>query len=207
MIFNTFDSYEDSYKIPVDPIHSSECYMNHITWHSASFAQELTSYDVSFLTQKQVTIDGDVESNPGPVTNNVNTPSKGRRKKRNFTDNLTPKKLKIEELHKYVTDRNSNIDFRITPVTTLVIKSCPLGLMNYAGHNVCFFNSVIQVLYSIIPFREYVCQMETTDFSAFRGGGAVLKSETSCVLVRWWCQNNLKKYFSTLVLKYIFLLV
>ena len=31
----------------------------------------------------------------------------------------------------------------------------PLGLVNY-GENVCFFNSVIQVLYSLSVFRDYI---------------------------------------------------
>ena len=31
----------------------------------------------------------------------------------------------------------------------------PLGLVNY-GENVCFLNSVIQVLYSLSVFRDYI---------------------------------------------------
>ena len=57
---------------------------------------DLELYNVSFLKVSQLLVDGGIESNPGPVTNNVSTP-KGRRTKRNFINNLTPKKLKIEE--------------------------------------------------------------------------------------------------------------
>ena len=70
----------------------------------------------------------------------------------------------ISDKKKCVTD-NNEIDFSITPASSSVINSRPLGLINHGGDNVCFFNSVIQVLYSIIPVREYVCQMETNDLS------------------------------------------
>eukprot|EP00111_Clytia_hemisphaerica_P013015 TCONS_00038250-protein len=39
-------------------------------------------------------------------------------------------------------------------------RKFPLGLENF-GQNVCFFNSVIQVLYSVKSFREFVYQFET----------------------------------------------
>ena len=49
-----------------------------------------------------------------------------------------------------------SIDFNISSS----VRDCniPLGLLNL-GENVCFFNSVVQALYSITTFREYVLQL------------------------------------------------
>ena len=46
---------------------------------------------------------------------------------------------------------------RISKVNFSVIRdlNIPLGLLNY-GENVCFFNSVIPVLYSLPVFRDYI---------------------------------------------------
>ena len=58
---------------------------------------------------------------------------------------------------KHVTDRNAEIDFNIAPslITNARDPNTPLGLRNEAV-NVCFFNSVIQVLYSLPMFRNYI---------------------------------------------------
>ena len=45
---------------------------------------------------------------------------------------------------------SSKVDFNI-----IRDPNIPLGLVNY-GENVCFFNSVIQVLYSLSVFRDYI---------------------------------------------------
>ena len=45
---------------------------------------------------------------------------------------------------------SSKVDFSI-----IRDPNIPLGLVNY-GENVCFFNSVIQVLYSLSVFRDYI---------------------------------------------------
>ena len=45
---------------------------------------------------------------------------------------------------------SSKVDLNVTKG-----PSIPLGLINY-GENVCFFSSVIQVLYSLPVFREYI---------------------------------------------------
>ena len=47
---------------------NSRCSM---TWTKM---KEMFTYDTSFLNLKKVVIDGDVESNPGPVDNIVETP-------------------------------------------------------------------------------------------------------------------------------------
>ena len=52
--------------------------MNDINYQIACFAQRLIAYDTSFLTRKQVTIDGDVESNPGPIPLEAHRASIGR---------------------------------------------------------------------------------------------------------------------------------
>ena len=54
---------------------------------------------------------------------------------------------------------DEKIDFRVTPASS-VFRSQPLGLHNRPGDNVCFFNSVMQVLYSIRQVREDIGQME-----------------------------------------------
>ena len=45
---------------------------------------------------------------------------------------------------------SSKVDFNIFRYINIL-----LGLVNY-GENVCFFNSVIQVLYSLSVFRDYI---------------------------------------------------
>ena len=88
------------------------------------------------------------------ISNNVDkTPVKGRPKRKGFKG--TPKKKKIEEAQ--------NVNFVIEAIARDQTK--PLGLIN-DGENMCFFNSVIQVLYSVQPFQEYVHQMETSDPAA-----------------------------------------
>ena len=104
------------------------------------------------------------------------TPIKGRLNK-SETFRGTPSKQKP------VTNRNSDIDFNITPllrnvrdpnipkegksfrVTPIKQRSSnvrdvniPLGLLN-TGDNVCFFNSVVQVLYAIPAFRNFVQEL------------------------------------------------
>ena len=49
----------------------------------------------------------------------------------------------------YVENENNSIDFSINTEYT------PVKLQN-SGHNVCFFNSVIQVLYSLPSFRTHI---------------------------------------------------
>ena len=99
------------YQVSIDLLHNFNCY--HVTWHNAthSFCPnpyndvslyilhgssfETILYGVSFLSRKQVTIDGDVEANPGPVT------PKGRKtKKRTF--NFTPQKLDTNKMQNLV---------------------------------------------------------------------------------------------------------
>ena len=54
-------------------------------------------HNVSFLKRSHLLLAGDIESNPDPTTGN-RTP-KGRPKKRNFSDNLTPKRLKLDTVN------------------------------------------------------------------------------------------------------------
>ena len=50
---------------------------------------------------------------------------------------------------------SSKVDFNV-----IRDPNIPLGLKNY-GENVCFFNSVIQVLYSVPVFRDYVKKLRS----------------------------------------------
>ena len=98
------------------------------------------AFDVSFLKKRQLLIAGDVETNPGRIDNNENTPTKGKGRPKG-----TPKKSKA---------------FRGTPrkivTNSLSILSDvgPRGLVNISTD--CFFNSVIQALFSLQSFRNHV---------------------------------------------------
>ena len=104
---------------------------------------EPLAYDTSFLLIIQLIVDGDVELNPGPINNAFKSP-RGR-----------PKKKKC---------------FRGTPNKTgndaenIPRENKPIGLKNM-GQNVCFFNSVIQSLFTIDSFRDFVDTLDTNDSS------------------------------------------
>ena len=106
-------------------------------------------YDTSLFKLKKLLNDGDIESNPGPTQNTVvKSPMKGRRKKsKGFRGTPIKQKKCVDENSINFNISSNGSDFNI-----------PLGLLNL-GENVCFFNSVIQVLYSITTFREYVLQL------------------------------------------------
>ena len=108
----------------------------------------LEFYDSSFLKCVQLLIDGDVESNPGP-TQNIDCKSPGGRSKKIKGFRGTPKKCNF----------SSDIDFNVTYIRD---PNIPLGLMNQ-GENVCFFNSVIQILYTLPAFREFIQQLSPTN--------------------------------------------
>ena len=124
-------------------------------------------------------IDGDVESNTCTFDNNMVTPkSKGRPKKNskktfNF---MKPKKLDFTTAEKgslnFETldtnmlinndsadplDSGTTVENRIDSVNDSAMPLCeyiPLPLKNLA--NVCFFNAVVQVFHSLLPFRARV---------------------------------------------------
>ena len=139
---------------------------------------ESLAYDTSFLKHGKLIIDGDVESNPGPDTNIVETPrGKGRpkkvkkvfpKRKINFTNvgtNDEDMKLKTSVAddnnsvnhtmakcsdmpNESNTLENTHIDFSINTQDVSVKRSSPVGLLNQRD-NICFFNSIIQVLHSL----------------------------------------------------------
>ena len=77
--------------ISSDDTHSSNSFTN---GYNKTTISDIDSYNVSFLKLAQLLIDGDVESNPGPVTNIVETPKgKGRPKKSSKGFKGKPKKL------------------------------------------------------------------------------------------------------------------
>ncbi|XP_066930953.1 uncharacterized protein [Clytia hemisphaerica] len=104
---------------------------------------EPLAYDTSFLLITRLIVDGDVELNPGPINNAIKSP-RGRPKKKTFFRG-TPNKI-----------HNNAVNF--------IRVNKPLGLKNL-GQNVCFFNSVIQSLYTIDTFREFVKTLDTNDSS------------------------------------------
>ena len=138
------------------------------------------SYDASFLKVLKLLIDGDVESNPGPVSTNVETPKgRGRPKKApRVFKGIKPKRLDFTssvehgECSKHPNEAPSTsisqIDANTTMTTLLNIdyslvtrhtvdSNFPVRLHN-EGVNVCFFNSICQVLYSLPEFHTYLEQ-------------------------------------------------
>ena len=87
-------------------IHSK---MNNVQ-HINALTVSLELYSLCHLKLAQLLVDGDIEANPGPVDNNVDT--------------------------------------------TAITEHVPVPLQNY--ENVCFFNSVAQVFYSLLQFREHI---------------------------------------------------
>ena len=85
------------------------------------------------------------------------TPKKGRVKK-STSFRETPSKKKP------VADRTIDIEFNTSPllITNVRDPNNPLGLIN-EGVNVCFFNSVVQVLYSLPLFRNYIRQISPSN--------------------------------------------
>ena len=81
----------------------------------------------------------------------VKTPVKGRPKKGKAFRG-TPKKI----------DRR---DYGVSPSSQVRDPNAPLGLLNLA-ENVCFFNSVVQVLYAIPAFRNLVQELVPDDNQA-----------------------------------------
>ena len=116
------------------------------------------SYDVSFLKHLQVVINGDVESNPGPTNNieSTTTKEKGRPKG-------TTKKNRLKGIAKKQTYNNAETS-EVLPLmaSDTIVSNKPIGLMN-EGVNVCFFNSIIQVLYSLPEIRSYVRALTWTN--------------------------------------------
>ena len=133
------DTCHNYYEVSIDLLHNFNCY--HVTWHNAthSFCSnpyndvslyilhgssfETILYDVSFLSRKQVTIDADVEVNPGPVT-----PKYRKTKKRTFNFTIRIKcrtlllmnqeNLKTEHryLKKEICDQKSGTPCHITTI-------------------------------------------------------------------------------------------
>ena len=63
------------------PLCCSYMFYKYIDEHHEEIMEQIECYDVSFIELLLLLLDGDIESNPGPVQNNVKTPGKGRPKK------------------------------------------------------------------------------------------------------------------------------
>ena len=143
----------------IDEFNSNEScffsvYLNYLVLHFNNIFGVflLEFYDSTFLKRMQLLIDGDVESNPGPTQNqDGKSPMSGRPKKiKSFKG--TPNKQK----KCVVEDIDFNISYNVRE------PSVPLGLLNQ-GENVCFFNSIVQVLYSLPAFRDFMQQILPTN--------------------------------------------
>ena len=156
-------------------------HFNNYIGHENNTQNNLELYLLNHLKLAQLLIDGDVESNPGPVTNNIETPKRvGRPKKGSKGFNLKPKKLDFTS----GVDNNrptsststttsvdiagiinntylNNIDYSLVTGDT-INRNFPVRLRN-EGVNVCFFNSIIQALYSLPLFHTYLEQTSIDD--------------------------------------------
>ena len=98
--------------------------------------------------RRQLLVDSDVESNPWPSQNYCKSPG------------WHPNKIKVFRGTTKITDLvsdNVKVDFSV-----IRDETAPLGLMNN-GENVCFFNSVMQVLYWLPLFRDYINLLQTAE--------------------------------------------
>ena len=95
---------------------------------------------------KIVVLDGLTENTP------KNNHFKGRHRESKGFNGTPSKKQRTCE------DQDIDLSIEIARDT-----SHPLGLINRPGQNVCFFNSIMQVLFSIESFREYVYHLNTND--------------------------------------------
>ena len=107
---------------------------------------DLESYSVSFLKRSQLLIAGDVESNPGPVDNNMVTPkSKGGRPKKSKGFNfMKPKKLDFDvetgnlDFNSNVTSVSSvnhNLINKISIIQSDILKVKCDAIVNAAKHD------------------------------------------------------------------------
>ena len=156
-------------------------HFNNYIGHENNTQNNLELYLLNHLKLAQLLIDGDVESNPGPVTNNIETPKRvGRPMKGSKGFNFKPKKLDFTS----GVDNNrptsststttpvdiagiinntylNNIDYSLVTGDT-INRNFPVRLRN-EGVNVCFFNSIIQALYSLPLFHTYLEQTSIDD--------------------------------------------
>ena len=137
------------YEVSIDLLHNFNCY--HVTWHNATHSFCPNPYNdvslyilhgssfetilyVSFLSRKQVTIDGDVEANPGPVT------PKGRKtKKRTF--NFTPQKLDKNKMQNLVSYEPRKPENRTQISEKRNMRSKIRYTMSYNNHNDTSFDT------------------------------------------------------------------
>ena len=132
----------------------------------------LSNYEglnLNLSKRRQLLVGGDVESNPGPSQNYYKSPR--RRPKEIKVFRGTPKNIDI------VSD-NVKVDFSV-----IRDETAPLGLMNN-GENVFFFNSVMQVLYSLPLFRDYINQLQPAEGVAMQIKNVFRETETSKEPVR-----------------------
>ena len=130
-------------------IDNGNCRFKSFAAHENNTANNgLELYLLSHLKLAQLLVDGDVESNPGPVGNDVGTPKgrgRGRGSKKRVFGNSKPRKLDFSSA---VCSNANVVDFAVGE------NRRPVRLENQ--NNVCFFNSVVQVFHSIPSFRTHV---------------------------------------------------
>ena len=115
------------------------------------------SYDTSFLARILVIRDGDVESNPGPSDIDFSIKKQetlrvgGRPRKSGFKGKCTKKESSLVSEKPIGINQNSSSR-----------ADDPIGLINHS--NDCFFNSVIQALFSLQSFRDHVMNFDERNF-------------------------------------------
>ena len=129
----------------------------------------LEMYLLNHLKLAQLLIDGDIESHPGPVTNDVVTPKrKGRPPKKGFrgrkldfdadmgTTTSATNSTTLTDIPGTSNSSNLDIDY-FTITDNITISKYPVRLRN-EGVNACFINTINQVLYSLPQFHLYLYQ-------------------------------------------------
>ena len=121
--------------------------------------------EVEFYDYLKLLVDGDIESNPGPNGKDLIEPKKGRPKKRGFAG--TPKKVTKLETMKSASESLVDKNMQQTNSKHMTrnnneIRNISRGLQNQ-GENVCFFNSIIQMLNSLGGFQNEILSLESSD--------------------------------------------
>ena len=138
--------------------------------HSSTLRSMLRcSKDTSFLSRILVIRDGEVESNPGPsdidfsIKKQESLKVKGS-KKSGFTGKFTKNDTGFVPTKPVNDSFEVNDDFQNfieIKQNSSSLDGDPVGLINHS--NDCFFNSVIQALFSLQSFRDHVRNFDEAD--------------------------------------------
>jgi ubiquitin C-terminal hydrolase len=149
----------------------NEIYYEMRMLHSSILRSMLKCFkDTSFLARILVIRDGDVESNPGPsdidfiIKKQETLRVKGRPKKSGFKGKFTKKDtglVRTKPVNDSIQVNDDIQNFIEIKQNSSSLVGGPVGLINYS--NDCFFNSVIQALFSLQSFRDHVRNFDEAD--------------------------------------------